>query len=268
MQLEEYFDFVAADDIRLRGHRLGIESVLYEYLFRSQTPEEISRRFETLRLDQVYATILYYLRNEASVRQYMTNWLESARQAREEQPLRSPEFVEKIRKLRAEARQSQASVQAQVSAISPRRAHSEVDAACSLAAAIRSRSVLRRRPPSSTPRGVGSRSSRVVRALRLRARHEQQKVDAASSQGSSHAREACAWYHRDRPNGRLERADPRSRSDRRRFAARRITRRDSLSPDRLSAQVRRYVVCGFHSSIGRLTSGRNGSVTFCPAPAD
>ena len=110
MQLEDYFDSVAPDDIRIRGHRLGIESILYEYLFRAQTPEEISRRFDTVTLEQVYAAILYYLHNEAAVREYMTNWLESARQAREEQALRSPEFVEKMRKLRAEARQSQASV--------------------------------------------------------------------------------------------------------------------------------------------------------------
>ena len=29
MQLEDYFDFLAADDIRLKGSRIGIESILY-----------------------------------------------------------------------------------------------------------------------------------------------------------------------------------------------------------------------------------------------
>ena len=39
MQLEQYFDFLAPDDIRIeKGHRIGIESVLYEYLFRRTSP--------------------------------------------------------------------------------------------------------------------------------------------------------------------------------------------------------------------------------------
>jgi hypothetical protein len=60
MQLEQHFDFLAPYDIRLKGHRIGIESVLYEYLFREQTPEQILRRFPALTLEQIYATILYY----------------------------------------------------------------------------------------------------------------------------------------------------------------------------------------------------------------
>src|SRR5262245_39819315 len=105
MQLEDYFDFLAPDDIRIRGHRVGIESVLYEYLYRSQTPDEIARRFDTLTLEQVYATILYYLHNQVAVREYLTRWIEFGRQAREDQNQRCPDFVEKIRRLRADASQ-------------------------------------------------------------------------------------------------------------------------------------------------------------------
>lgn len=32
MQLEDYFDFLAPNDIRIKGHRIGIEDVLYEYI--------------------------------------------------------------------------------------------------------------------------------------------------------------------------------------------------------------------------------------------
>ena len=32
MQLEDYFDVQGPDDIRIRGHRIGIETVLYEYI--------------------------------------------------------------------------------------------------------------------------------------------------------------------------------------------------------------------------------------------
>ena len=38
MQLEDYFDFLAPNDIRLKGSRIGIESVLFEYIHRGKTP--------------------------------------------------------------------------------------------------------------------------------------------------------------------------------------------------------------------------------------
>jgi hypothetical protein len=44
MQLEDYFDFLASDDIRIKGSRIGIESVLYEYIHREQSPEAIATR--------------------------------------------------------------------------------------------------------------------------------------------------------------------------------------------------------------------------------
>jgi len=59
MRLEDYFDFHADNDIRLKGHRIGIESILYEYIHRAQTPEEMAARFPTLTLEHIYATILY-----------------------------------------------------------------------------------------------------------------------------------------------------------------------------------------------------------------
>ncbi len=41
MKIEDYFDFIAPDDIRIKGTRVGIENVLYEYIYRNRTPEEI-----------------------------------------------------------------------------------------------------------------------------------------------------------------------------------------------------------------------------------
>ena len=32
MNIEEYFDHLAPDDIRIKGTRVGIESVLYEFI--------------------------------------------------------------------------------------------------------------------------------------------------------------------------------------------------------------------------------------------
>jgi uncharacterized protein (DUF433 family) len=80
--LEDYFEFLAPDDIRISGTRVGIETVLYEYIHRGQTPEQIAERFDALTLEQVYATILYYLRNRESVSAYITAWLEYGERAR------------------------------------------------------------------------------------------------------------------------------------------------------------------------------------------
>jgi uncharacterized protein (DUF433 family) len=63
MQLESYFNFLAPDDIRIQGTRIGIETILYEYIYKSRTAEEIQQTYHSLTLEQVYATILYYLHN-------------------------------------------------------------------------------------------------------------------------------------------------------------------------------------------------------------
>ena len=60
MELESYFEFQSPDDIRLKGTRVGIETIISNYL-QGASPEEITARYRTLTLEQVYATITYYL---------------------------------------------------------------------------------------------------------------------------------------------------------------------------------------------------------------
>ena len=102
MQLEDYFIFLADDDIRLKGTRIGIETILFDYLFRNHTPEEIASIYPFLTLEQVYATILYYLHYKEAVEADMTDWLNWAEQMREEQRRNPPPIAEKLRRLRAE----------------------------------------------------------------------------------------------------------------------------------------------------------------------
>lgn len=106
MQIEEYFNFLAEDDIRIKGTRIGIESVLYEYIHRVQTPEQIAERFRTLTLEQVYATILYYLQNREEVGVYLADYLQYCQTAREEYEKNLPPVVARLRELRTEARGS------------------------------------------------------------------------------------------------------------------------------------------------------------------
>ncbi len=101
MLLEEYFDFLAPDDIRLKGTRIGIEHILYQYIHRAQSPEAIADRYRTVTLEQIYATILYYLHNQETVSAYLADWLEWSHQMREQQRKNPPQFIEKLRQLKA-----------------------------------------------------------------------------------------------------------------------------------------------------------------------
>ena len=100
MQLEDYFDFQRPDDIRLKGTRIGIETILHEYIYRARTPEEIAQTYPSLTLGQVYATILYYLHNKEAVSKYIADWLEWGHEQRKAQALNPPPSVERLRKLR------------------------------------------------------------------------------------------------------------------------------------------------------------------------
>jgi uncharacterized protein (DUF433 family) len=102
MPLEEYFDFQGPKDIRVKGTRVGIETVLYDYVYRSCTPEDIAARYPSLTLEQVYATITYYLHNQETVTGYLADWLETAQHRREEQSRLSSPTIERLRRLFAE----------------------------------------------------------------------------------------------------------------------------------------------------------------------
>lgn len=116
MQLEDYFDFLRPDDIRVKGTRVGIETILYDFIHRSRTPEEIAQSYPSVTLEQVYATILYYLHNKESVTAYIADWLEHGHRSREEQKRNPPPVSEKLRKLRAERAAMKKANESQISA--------------------------------------------------------------------------------------------------------------------------------------------------------
>lgn len=92
MELESYFEFLGEDNIRIKGTRVGIETVLDDYL-EGASPEEIAARYRSLSLEQVYATITYYLHNRAKVGVYLEAWRQLTDQAEQEQELSPSEFV-------------------------------------------------------------------------------------------------------------------------------------------------------------------------------
>lgn len=110
MQLEEYFNFLAPNDIRLKDSRVGIETILYEYIYcrrygyatLPRSPEDISQLYSILTLEQIYATLLYYLYNQETVTQSMADWLKYCHQSAKEQDENPPDYVIRLRRLKAE----------------------------------------------------------------------------------------------------------------------------------------------------------------------
>ena len=101
--LEDNFMFLAENDIRVKGTRVGIETILYEYIHNSKTPEVIANHYYySLIVEQVYATILYYLQNQEKIGAYFEDHLEYSRKAREEQAKNPSPAVIRLRKLIAE----------------------------------------------------------------------------------------------------------------------------------------------------------------------
>ncbi|MEM1171904.1 MAG: DUF433 domain-containing protein [Cyanobacteria bacterium P01_H01_bin.35] len=84
------------EDIRVKGTRIGIENILYEYVVNNKTAEEIAELFHTVSLEQVYATILYYLRDRETIEQYLDNWLDYTNKAQVEFDRHPPPFVAKV----------------------------------------------------------------------------------------------------------------------------------------------------------------------------
>ena len=102
MLLEDYFDFCAEDEIRLKGHRIGIEDVLYEHIYNELTPAELAARFPTLSMEQLYATILYYLNHRNRMDAYLANWVEYGRNMRQQQAAAPTPAILRLRDARAE----------------------------------------------------------------------------------------------------------------------------------------------------------------------
>jgi uncharacterized protein (DUF433 family) len=110
MQLEDYFDFLAPDDIRVKGTRVGIETILFDYLDLGLFAEQIATRYRTLSLEQVYATLTYYWHNREEVDAYLRLVDEESERQRREQDLHPSPALQRLREI-AQQRKQQGSQQ-------------------------------------------------------------------------------------------------------------------------------------------------------------
>jgi uncharacterized protein (DUF433 family) len=96
MMVEEYLDFLSERTIRVKGTRIGIETIVREYHL-GATSEEIVLRYPTLSLLQVHAVLTYYLANQPMVEAYLERVRQSQEEAWQEQQQRPSEFVRSLR---------------------------------------------------------------------------------------------------------------------------------------------------------------------------
>lgn len=97
MQLEDYFEFIAEDDIRLKGHRIGIDDVL-KYYRQGYSPQEILQELPTLNLEKIYVTLAYYHHNQTKIDVYLLK-LERQRERNYQEWLASSSpLIERLRK--------------------------------------------------------------------------------------------------------------------------------------------------------------------------
>ena len=97
--LSDYFDFLYDDDIRIKGTRVGIETILEDYL-NAASPEEIAVRYPSVTLEQVYATITYYLRNKDDVNQYLERWRNYVEQSWQNQQQYPSPAIKRLREIK------------------------------------------------------------------------------------------------------------------------------------------------------------------------
>ena len=108
IKLEDYFEFYSAEEIRLVGHRIGIEDILKYYL-EGYTPEEINLNLPSLRLKEVYATITYYLHNKQQIDNYSSRIEQNKEHSYQEFIANPPAIVQKLKaeKIRRKAMETE-----------------------------------------------------------------------------------------------------------------------------------------------------------------
>lgn len=72
LQVAPLLDMLAPDDVRIRGHRIGLEHLVFAFN-RGETAEEIVQRFPGMDLRTVYTLIAYYLTYRDEIDSYVAD---------------------------------------------------------------------------------------------------------------------------------------------------------------------------------------------------
>ena len=105
MQLEDYFEFLDPDDIRIKGHRIGIDDVIKYYLS-GYSPEQILEELPSLNLEKIYASLTYYLHNRRQMDAYMLRLARWREERYQEWLAQEPsDVVKRMRAIKAQREQ-------------------------------------------------------------------------------------------------------------------------------------------------------------------
>jgi uncharacterized protein (DUF433 family) len=110
MELESYFETINDTAIRVRGTRIGLETIIEAYRS-GATPEEILIRFPSLSLLQIYAAITYYLARQDELDAYVRRVRAEQEAAWQEQQQTATSFLTELRARLAQQRQIQGDIQ-------------------------------------------------------------------------------------------------------------------------------------------------------------
>jgi uncharacterized protein (DUF433 family) len=104
VRLEDYIDIQGPLQMRVKGHRIGIEIILGDYLEEGLSAEEIAWRYPTLNLEEVHAVLAHYWRHKCDVDAYLQQVRESAEQFFAEQERNPSPAVQRLYQLVREHR--------------------------------------------------------------------------------------------------------------------------------------------------------------------
>jgi uncharacterized protein (DUF433 family) len=101
MELEDYFDFDVSGQIRIRGTPLGVETILLSWLEGEYVCDLLRRHHPAVTLEQLCATVTYYLHNKTDMDAYLQRRRESLTVATNHEAAGKPLTPTAIRALRA-----------------------------------------------------------------------------------------------------------------------------------------------------------------------
>lgn len=101
-ELSDYLDFSDPAAIRLRGHRIWIEDILYEHVYRALSADELAARFPSLTPAELHAVLFYYYHHQAALDRHLAEWLDHSQRAWAAQQRTNAPVLKKLRRMRAE----------------------------------------------------------------------------------------------------------------------------------------------------------------------
>lgn len=109
MQLEDYFEFEKfpeCERIRVKGTRVAIDVIIEDWEA-GYLPEQIASNYRTVTLEQIFATLTYYLHHKAEVKKYIER-REAVAEANYQEYLKRepPEVVKRLKAIAAERKQN------------------------------------------------------------------------------------------------------------------------------------------------------------------